>query len=313
MTRPVLHLVARTLLAALLAAGSSLAQEGASSEAAIAIGPASSGRAILEAVYARHEQYPYVYEEQSMVLVDRREHRQTRHLRRYSRIDAQGTMKILLQFRSPRDVQGVALLATHRRDGRHERSVFLPALGPYLIANHGDDGDPQDDHFLGTDFSIENLTGEQLDDYRYRRREDEEVDGARYHVVDVYAAGADPATANPLRRHYVRADRLYITRTDHLGGDGRLRKRQTHHDLVPVAGRAWRANMILMDDRTEEHQTIIKIDRRIFSPDYVPEEVFTADWIFAHAPPPEPQPTDETPRELLERLASPAATEVRPR
>jgi len=37
----------------------------------------------------------------------------------------------------------------------------------------------------------------------------------------------------------------------------------------------WRANMILMEDHRERHKTLIKIDKRVFSQDYVPAELFT--------------------------------------
>jgi hypothetical protein len=47
----------------------------------------------------------------------------------------------------------------------------------------------------------------------------------------------------------------------------------------------WRANMVLMENRLDDHRTVIKIDRRVFSADYVPEEVFTRQWLLANHPP----------------------------
>ena len=41
----------------------------------------------------------------------------------------------------------------------------------------------------------------------------------------------------------------------------------------------WRANMILMENQKETHKTLIKINRRIFSHDYVPAEMFTSTWL----------------------------------
>ena len=45
----------------------------------------------------------------------------------------------------------------------------------------------------------------------------------------------------------------------------------------------WRANMLLMQDYRENHQTLIKINKRVFSADYVPREVFTVEWLFNNA------------------------------
>lgn len=257
----------------------------------------ASGRELMDAVYERHRRYPHVYEEQSMVLVDRHGRRETRGLNRYSRVEPDGSVRILLRFTDPRELLGMALLATLYPDGSSHRQVFLPALGHHMISNNALAASTRvaaGEHFLGTDFSIENLTGENLNHYQYVRRRDERRDQVEYFVVDVFDRSADPTTAVPRRRHFILTDGLFITRTDHFGASGQVVGRQTHHDLVVVNGDTWRANMMLMDNLRDRHQTIIKIDRRIFSPDYVPDAVFTADWIFANAPAP-PGPDDDDP------------------
>lgn len=257
-----------------------------------------TGRVLMEEVYARHQQYPFVYEEQSMVLIDHRGDRMARRLQRYSRVEEDGTARLMLLFTSPPEVNGVALLATRRTQGAASESMelamYLPALGARLVQSASSGGEAG---FLGTDFTIENLTGEDLDAYRYRRRRSRNVDGVPHHVVDVFDARDDPATARPVRRHFLRADNLYITRTDHYDELGRVEKRQTTHDLRPVDGNLWRGDMILMEDYRSGHRSLLKIDRRVFSRDYVPEEIFGLDWLVANRPPPAMEseaPEDET-------------------
>ncbi len=293
------------LVACLLLALQPLASVAQVENTASAVLEELDGRGLMDAVYERHRQYPFVYEEQSMVLVDRNGRKETRQLRRYSRVEDDGTFRILLHFRFPREVQGVALLASRAPDGTTQRHVFLPALGPFMIG----DGEPgtvtrtaQHNHFLGTDFSVEDLTGEVLDDYRYVRREDAEIEGSVHHIVDVYPAGDVSYDAWPRRRHFIRSEELYITRTDHLDQLGRLTRRQTHHDLVRVIGETWRANTILMENHLDAHRSIVMIDERVFSPDYVPTDVFSPAWIFANAPPPE-TPRDDEPPTLSEIAA----------
>ena len=46
-----------------------------------------NGREIMEEIYSRHQEYPYVYEEQSMVMRDRNGKRDTRKAHRYSRVE----------------------------------------------------------------------------------------------------------------------------------------------------------------------------------------------------------------------------------
>ncbi len=241
----------------------------------------ASGRKIMEAVYDRHRQYPYVYEEKSMVLIDRHNRKQTRTLRRYSRVSADGTVRFLLLFDSPRDVMGVALLARRNPDGTVAQSVYLPAFSEQFVASAGGCRAACGDQFLGSDFSIESLTGEVLDDYIYVRRTDIKLGDTPYYVIDVQADEA----GRTLRRHYVSARNLFIERTDYLDEFGQVHKRLTHHDLARIHGDMWRSNILLMDNIAEHHQSIIRIERRVFSSDYVPEQVFTADWLRANHPP----------------------------
>ena len=241
----------------------------------------ATGRELMQAVYDRHKQYPYVYEEQSMILVDRRGNKETRRLRFFSRIEKSRLARFLLLFDSPEEVKGVAVLSEVQPNGETSQAIYLPAFGNTMIIS-GDSNSSTS--FLGTDFSVENLIGENLSDYDHRRQRDRMIEGNPYYIVDVYAR-EEEATARrqPLRRHYIQKDILFIDRTDYFDDLGRLSKRQTHHDLTQVLGEMWRANMLLMENHQEQHKTLIKINRRIFSADYVPVEVFTAEWLYQNS------------------------------
>ena len=145
----------------------------------------TSGIEIMEEVQKRHQQFPYIYEEQSMVMEDRHGDRDTRKVRRYSRVEANGSIKFLLLFDYPHEVKGVALLASRNPDGTTSKYIYLPALGERLTESTGEGSN---DNFLGTDFSVENLTGEVLSDHYYERRDNREIEGLKYFIIDVYRA-----------------------------------------------------------------------------------------------------------------------------
>jgi len=247
-----------------------------------------TGPQIMQEVHTRQHQYPYIYEEQSIVLMDRNGYRDTRTARRYSRTETDGSVRLLVVFETPIHVRGVALLARRDAAGVVASQLYLPALGQQLIAS--DPGD-NDSGFMGTDFSVESLTGEMLSEYRYVRGDDVELENQTYFSVDVYRAGEDPRQTRPLRRHFIRQDNLFITRSDYFDARGEVVRRQRSYDLKVVDGNMWHANLLLMDDYREQHQTLIKIDRRIFSRDYVPAAMFSAAWLFEHfqAQPAEPE------------------------
>jgi hypothetical protein len=234
-----------------------------------------SGRAIMEEVYRRHEQFPYIYEEQVMVLIDVAGNRDTRKLRRFSRLDSEESGRYLLLFDDPPEVRGVGLLTTIEPPAQILANIYLPAYGPQLIESVGQN---QADTFLGTDFSVNDLLPEPLDRYRFVRQQDESIGELDYFVLDVFRQQAG-TNETPVKRHYIRQDNYYITRTDSFDRHGRLHKQLTHHDLKSLGGSMWRANMILMKDLKSKHQSLIKISRRVFSRDYVPNELFTLEWL----------------------------------
>ena len=247
----------------------------------------ATGLEIMQEVQKRHQQFAFIYEEQSMVMIDRNGDRDTRKLKRYSRVEDNGTVKFLLVFDSPEEINGVALLASRDASGKTKKYVYLPAFGEQLIESMSSGLDGK---FLGTDFSIESITGEVLDDYIYVRRPDKKVNNVKYYVVDVYrmedgfTENMLPTNKQAIRRHSISKNNFYITKTEYLDKQGKVYKKQTHHDLRPVDGRMWRADMILMEDSKEQHRSLIKIDRRVFSRDYVSEDIFTADWLFKNHP-----------------------------
>ncbi len=87
-----------------------------------------TGREIMEEVHSRHQQYPYVYEEQLMVMRDRNGKRDTRKVHRYSRVEKDGTAKFMLVFDYPREINGVAVLAMRDPSGSMSKSIYLPAF-----------------------------------------------------------------------------------------------------------------------------------------------------------------------------------------
>ena len=241
-----------------------------------------SGRQIMDEVYRRHQQVPYVYEEQSIVMVDTMGQRNTRQAKRYSRLEKDGAMKLLYIFETPPEVKGVTLMATRNPQGKTSVSIYLPALGPEFLVSTGTGSSGS---FPGTDLSIEDLVAEELDHYIYERVDDTNLQDASYFVIDVYPADSDSRTRQRIKRHYVRQDNFYITRTDHYDRLGMLYKKQSSFDLKQMDEEMWRGDIILIENIKNKHRSLIKINRRVFSEDYVPAAMFSREWVLANYPP----------------------------
>jgi len=226
----------------------------------------------------RHEQFPYVYEEQTMVLTDAQGHKSVRKLRRFSRIEEDGSTKFLLIFDDPEEIRGVTLLAKRDAHGDTEQGVYLPAWGAEFKEPAAD---TRSGHFLGTDFSVDDLTTETLEKHSYVRGRDQLRESTEFFMIDAYPIDAkvERNSGYALRRHLVRKDLFMIVRTDFFDRELHFMKRITRHDLQRVSGESWRANMIVVSDERDKHHTLLKINRRIYSRDYVPAEIFNREFL----------------------------------
>ena len=81
-----------------------------------------SGKRIMEEVYKRHELFPYVFEEQTIIRIDSAGKRDVQMARRFSRIEKNGIAKFLLVFDNPSEIRGVA----DELHGNGERRTFGP-------------------------------------------------------------------------------------------------------------------------------------------------------------------------------------------
>ena len=77
--------------------------------------------------------------------------------------DAPPGDRLLIRFTYPNDIKGTGLLVWKHPDQDDERFLFLPALGRIRrIA-----GAESQDSFVGSDFTYEDISGREFDDYTY--------------------------------------------------------------------------------------------------------------------------------------------------
>lgn len=237
---------------------------------------------LMRASVKRHERYPYVFERVDLITRDRGGHRSVRKARRYWRVEKDGGAHFLWVFEQPPELRGVAVLAQHHAHGEphDEAAIYLPAQGEGLkqAAGEEDAGSMAAMNILGTDFSIEDLSPENTDAYRYRLLADISIGSVPYYQIE--ARPRDAAVAADagflVRRLLMRQETLMIERCEYFDQQGQLVKRLSRHNLKPYQGGAWRAGMSLMQNFADGHQTLIKVLERVDSEDYVPRDLFTA-------------------------------------
>ena len=218
-------------------------------------GEAPDGRAWVEASLQRHALPSHLYEEQSMILTDRQGHHTVRSTRFYAQSDGTHQLKLLV-IETPFELKG-------------SRQMLEPTSSGSTEANKADVP------VFGSDFSVADLAGEKTTDHRYETSGGIDLDRVPHHRVRAVPATISRSRSSPGERLlYLRKDNLFISRVDYLDREGRLIKRLSYRDPRANDSGAWHAGMLLMENFKEGRRSLLKVDRRVESPDYIPAAVF---------------------------------------
>ena len=241
-----------------------------------------SGKELIQQASRHQDQFPYIFEKQTMILTDAHGNQDVRQARRYSRVESDGSVRFLLLFDTPVDVRGAALLGRHNQLKQFNTSIYLPALGHLIDINTANS---QSSLILGTDFSMDNLLPERQEDFIYHRLSDRRIGESDFYVVDAIPGTQPPKQESGFshRQHLIRPDNMFIVQTDFFDRRGQIYKRISHHDLHQMNGTVWHSNMILIENFRDNHKTLIKTQRRVLSNDYVPPEMFTEQWLLQNS------------------------------
>jgi outer membrane lipoprotein-sorting protein len=94
-----------------------------------------------------------------MTLKNRNGRTSERVLNQYSKDDAAGNDRIIIEFISPKPVHGIRFLTINKKSGDDDRWIYLPALGKIRRVSSSEGGSS----FQGTDFSYDDLSSTDRD------------------------------------------------------------------------------------------------------------------------------------------------------
>lgn len=87
--------------------------------------------------------------------------------------------KQIMVFRTPASVKNTRFLIKEKEDG-DDKWIFLPALGKVRRIASSDGGSS----FMGTEFTYDDMSSRDIDDYTYNYLRDEELDGYECYVIE---------------------------------------------------------------------------------------------------------------------------------
>ncbi len=169
------------------------------------------------------------------------------------RKDFDSGSKMLIRFSHPDDIRGTSFLVWEHEEKEAERFLYLPALGRTRRITSAE----KTDSFAGTDFSYEDITGRELDDFTYKIIGDTTLaSGDRCYILESIPKDVRYEFARIVT--LVERESFLPLRAEYYTGSGRLTKRFTSNDRRKISG-IWTMTRMTMEDLMNGHATSILV------------------------------------------------------
>lgn len=207
--------------------------------------PEEQGLAIAIEADRRDRGFGDFVAELSMILRNKHGEQSTRELRtRTLEVEGDGD-KSLVIFDRPGDVAGTAFLSWSHTTGSDDQWIYLPALKRVKrIATNNKSGP-----FMGSEFSYEDISSQEVEEYSYRYLHDEVLDG-----IDTYVVEQDPVDDNSgYSKAIVWRDKQHFRplKIEFYDRKGDPLKTLSYEGYQQYLGQYWRADRMVMVN----HQT----------------------------------------------------------
>lgn len=189
-----------------------------------------------------------------MTLVNKRGKTRERALLMYSK-DYGKDSKSLMYFQSPGDVKGTGFLSWEYDDPEKDDAqwLYLPALKKSRRISSSS----ENDYFLGTDFTFDDMGDRSVDEDTHTLLKEEEVGGHLCWVVESKTKDKDYMYSK--RVGWIRQDSLSAVKIDFYDKRGSLLKVLTASDIREQDG-IWTHHKMEMNHIQKNHKTIIEIE-----------------------------------------------------
>lgn len=158
----------------------------------------------------------------------------------------------LVYFDRPSDIRGTAFL-THNHIGRpDDQWLFLPSLKRVKRINANNRSGP----FMGSEFSYEDMTSFEVDEYSYHLNDPVDIGGKQFYVLESYPK--DENSGYSKKVSWIEEERLISTRVDFYDRQGVFLKTLTATDFKLYLDRYWRPKNLQMKNHTTGSVTQIE-------------------------------------------------------
>jgi outer membrane lipoprotein-sorting protein len=222
------------------------------------------------------------YGEELMLIKDvKAGSQEKRQARRYGKETAEGLARSLFAFLSPADIGGTAVL-TWEQEEKDDQWLYMPATKKMQRIASGS----KKNYFMGTDFTYEDMEGEDMDNFNYNilKTETLSVDKKKWlcWVIEAIPANKKKKRESGYSKRVMWIDQKnFVTlKIEFYDRRKRLMKTQTVYELENVTGTVWRAKKTMMNNTSKKSQTLSMVTRRNVN-EAMADDVFTERFILS--------------------------------
>jgi outer membrane lipoprotein-sorting protein len=202
----------------------------------------------------------------------------------YRRLGQAGDSKTLVIFTDPEEIRGVALLSINRQGTDDRQFLYTPATDRV----RGVAAQDRSGHFIGSDFTYEDIAERVLDDFNYRLlNSDETIDGHKTYKVEAIPV-APGRSQYKFIYYWVAQDVPVILFGEMYDASGQKVRVLHASDLKRESG-IWGARHTEMSSVREATRTVLTIDQVKVNTG-LDEKLFTPEQLGKKAP---PQPAEK--------------------
>jgi len=167
--------------------------------------------------------------------------------------------KSLIVFDSPRDVRGVAVLSYAHKVGSDEQWLYLPALKRVKrVASKNRTGP-----FLGSEFSLEDLSFQEIEKYSHRYIKDDSFDGDEFFLIE--RVPLDPYSGYTKQLVWIEKENFLIRQIHHYDKKSFHLKTQYFKNYKKYLERIWRPTEIEMINHQTKKTTTLLFEQLAFN------------------------------------------------
>lgn len=167
--------------------------------------------------------------------------------------DTGGREKLLLRFTEPADIRGTSFLVWRHKGEEDERFLYLPALGRSRRLSSGE----RTESFAGTDFTYEDISGQDTDEFTYHLEADTTVLSGETCYTLVSTPKGDGYDYSRIVTLVEQESFLPLEAT-YVGADGMPFKRFRLIERENIEG-IWTMMEMVMEHLLDNHRTRIRV------------------------------------------------------